>query len=88
MDFFGSLRDLRQGDLLSPLFFVFIIEALCKMIAGLVKGGFLFGFVVGDARIGTLEMTHLLFVYDALIFYGADYNHIQDSSFACSFTLL
>ncbi|XP_041009392.1 uncharacterized protein LOC121253445 [Juglans microcarpa x Juglans regia] len=30
-----------------------------------------------DARIGTLEMTHLLFADDSLVFYGASHNHIH-----------
>jgi hypothetical protein len=61
--FFSSSRGLRQGDPLSPRLFVFVMEALSRMIFDAVSGGLLEGFKVGNA-----DFSHLLFVDDTLIF--------------------
>jgi hypothetical protein len=64
--FFSSSRDLRQWDHLSPLLFVFVMEALSRMILEAVSGGLLDGFRVGNA-----SFSHLLFADDTLIFCDA-----------------
>jgi hypothetical protein len=64
--FFGSSRGLRQGDPLSPLLFVFVVEALSQMISAAVQGGLLEGFKVGNTSI-----SHRLFADDTLIFCNA-----------------
>lgn len=61
--FFSSSRGLRQGDPLSPLLFVFVMEALSRMISTVVSGGLLEGFIVGNA-----SFSHLLFADDTLVF--------------------
>jgi hypothetical protein len=61
--FFSSSRGLRQGDPLSPLLFVFVMEALSQMISAAVQGGLLEGFKVGNT-----SFSHLLFADDTLIF--------------------
>jgi len=62
-DFFSSSRRLRQGDPLSPLLFVFVMEALSRMISTAVSGGLLESFKVGNANYSLL-----LFADDTLIF--------------------
>ena len=61
--FFSNSRGLRQGDPLSPLLFVLVMEALNRMISAAIHGGLLEGFTVGNASI-----SYLLFVDDTLIF--------------------
>ena len=59
--FFSSSRGLRQGDPLS--LFVFVMEALSRMISAAVLGGLLEGFTVDNTFV-----SHLLFADDILIF--------------------
>jgi len=71
--FFSSSRGLRQGDPLSPLLFVFVMEALSRMISAAVCGGLLEGFKVGDA-----DFSHLLFADDTLIFCSAHSSQLRN----------
>jgi hypothetical protein len=64
--FFSSSRGLRQGDPLSPLLFVFVMEILSKMISAAVHWGLLEGFIVSNA-----SFSHPLFADDTLIFCSA-----------------
>jgi hypothetical protein len=66
MVFFSNSRGLRQRDSLSPVLFVFVMEALSRMISAVVSGGLLEGFKVGNAN-----FSHLLFADDTLIFCNA-----------------
>jgi hypothetical protein len=70
--FFSSSRGLRQGDPLSPLLFVFVMEALGRMLSAAVSGGLLDGFSVGNAA-----FSHLLFADDTLIFCDASSAHLR-----------
>jgi hypothetical protein len=63
---FSSSHGLRQGDPLSSLLFVIIMEALSKMIGAIENGGFLSGFLVGIRNVGALNISHLLFADGAL----------------------
>jgi hypothetical protein len=74
--FFSSSRGLRQGDLLSHFLFVIVMEAFCKMIIAIVDRGFLSGFSVGS-RPPTVNISHLLYMDDTLVFCGANLNHLR-----------
>jgi hypothetical protein len=70
--FFSSSRGLRQRDPLSVLLFVFVMEALSRMISVVVSGGLLEGFKVGNAT-----YSHLLFADDTLIFCNAHSSQLR-----------
>ena len=74
--FFGSSRGLRQGDPLSPLLFVLVMEALSRMLDKAVLEGRLSGFGVGSLEGRSMEVSHLLFADDTLIFCKADLDQI------------
>ena len=70
--FFGNTRGLRQGDLLSPLLFVLVMEALGRMLDKAVHEGRMSGFSVGNLEGRSMAVSHLLFANDTLIFYEAN----------------
>ena len=70
-DFFGSSRGLCQGDRLSPLLIVIVMEALSCLLDGEVLAGHISGFTVGTRTNTPLMVTHLLIADDMLIFCDA-----------------
>ena len=74
--FFGSTRGLRQGDPLSPLLFVLVMDALGRMLDKAVLEGRLSNFSVGNLEGRSLAVSHLLFADDTLIFCEANLDHI------------
>ena len=70
--FFSSTRDLRQGDPLSQLLFVLVMEALGRMLDKSVHEGHMLGFSVGNLEGRSLAVSHLLSADDTLIFCEAD----------------
>ncbi|RVW49203.1 putative ribonuclease H protein [Vitis vinifera] len=62
---------LRQGDPLSPYLFVLGMEALSSLINRAVRGGFLSGCRIGGREGVGIQVTHLLFADDTLVFYFA-----------------
>ena len=78
--YFSNSRGLRQGDPLSPYLFVLGMEVLSVLIRRVVDGGF-----ISDCRIqgrGGMEMnvSHLLFVDDTIIFCEARKEHLTSLS--------
>ncbi|RVW58795.1 hypothetical protein CK203_108285 [Vitis vinifera] len=71
MRFFSSTKGLRQGDPLSPYLFVMGMEMLSALIRRVVEGGFLSGCRIQGRRRPDLNISHLFFVDDTVIFYEA-----------------
>jgi hypothetical protein len=65
-----------QGDPLSHLLFVIVMEAFSKLFSITVQRGFLSGFSVGSNSNGVINISHLLFADDTLVFYGVSVNHL------------
>lgn len=51
--------------------------ALHKMIDGVTEGGFILAFSAGEATIGSLNISYLLFADDTLVFYEVNQDHIR-----------
>lgn len=70
--FFSSSRGLRQGDPLSPLLVVIVMEAFSCLLDRVLASGMLLGFSVGTMKRGPMVVSHLLFIDDTLIFCEAN----------------
>jgi hypothetical protein len=73
---FSSSRGIRQSDPLSPLLFVIVMEAFSKLFSISVQRGFLSGFAVGSRSNRVINVSHLLFADDTLVFCGASPDHL------------
>ena len=69
--FFGNSRGLRQGDPLSPLLFLLIMEVLSRILKKTEDCGLLHGFLVGPTNSIGVCISHLLFADDAILFCDA-----------------
>jgi hypothetical protein len=76
--FFTSSHGLRQGDPLSPLLFVVVMESLSRMLNVTTNQGLLTGFSMGSSDNAKLVVNHLLFVDETLIFCGAQAEHVRN----------
>ena len=71
-NFFGSLRGLRQGDLLSPMLFLIMIEVFSRMLRRVEGVSLIRGFKVEGKKGGGECVSHLLFADDIIPFCDAD----------------
>ena len=72
--FFDSSRGLRQGDPLSPLLFLVIMEVLSRMLRRTEEGGFIRGYRAG--RTNEVCISHLLYADDTIIFCDAEHEQL------------
>uniref|UniRef100_A0A2N9EQD7 Reverse transcriptase domain-containing protein n=1 Tax=Fagus sylvatica TaxID=28930 RepID=A0A2N9EQD7_FAGSY len=70
--FFDSARGLRQGDPLSPMLFLLIMEVLSRMLRRTVEEGRIKGFHAGKDAITGVCISHLLFADDTILFCDAN----------------
>ena len=77
MGFFPSMRGLRQGDPLSPLLFILVIESLSRLIIKATEGGCLECIHINGSRSDDMRVSHLLFADDTLIFYKLEVSQLS-----------
>ena len=65
---FQSSRGLRQGDLISPYLFVIAMKVFNCLLKRAVDGGFLLGCTVKGRSGDGVQISHLLFADDTLVF--------------------
>ncbi|KAJ9678521.1 hypothetical protein PVL29_020644 [Vitis rotundifolia] len=78
--FFPSTKGLRQGDPLSPYLFVMGMEVLDVLIRRAVEGGFLSGCNIRGGSEPPLNISHLFFADDTIIFCEARKDHLTHLS--------
>ena len=78
--FFPSTKGLCQGDSLSPYLFVLGMEVLDALIRRAVVGGFLTGCSIQGGRRPTLNISHLFFADDTVVFCEANKEHLTHLS--------
>jgi len=82
--FFGSSYGLRQGDPLSPLLFLLIMEVLSRILKKTEDSGLLRGFHVGPVNSSGVRISHLLFADDTIMFCDASRDQLLSIRLALS----
>jgi hypothetical protein len=67
--FSSSSYRVRQGDPLSHFLFVIFMKALSRTITASIDSGILSGFYMGSRLSERVNISHLLFANDTLVFY-------------------
>ncbi|WMV38581.1 hypothetical protein MTR67_031966 [Solanum verrucosum] len=75
--FFQSQRGLRQGDPMSPFLFLLAMEGLNYMVRKANELGWIRGFGAYTNIVNNMEITHLLYADDSLVFCGAEVSQIR-----------
>jgi hypothetical protein len=78
--FLNSSRGIWQGDPLSSLLFVLVMEVLSRMVNATIEQGLLTGFPMGERVFSDLLFCHSLFADDTLIFCEA---HLEQIYYLC-----
>ena len=82
--FFGSSRGLRQGDPLSPLLFLLIMEVLSKILTKTEENNLIRGFLVGAVNSVGMRISHLLFADNTILFCDASRDQLLSIRLAMS----
>ena len=78
--FFSNSKGLRQGDPLFPYLFVLGMEVLSALIRRAIDGGFISGCRLRGRRGMEMNVSHLLFADDTIIFCEARKEHLTSLS--------
>ncbi|RVW26085.1 LINE-1 reverse transcriptase-like [Vitis vinifera] len=78
--FFPSTRGLHQGDPLSPYLFVMGMEILDVLIRRAVEGGYLLGCNIRGGSKTSLNISHLFFADDTIVFCEANKEQVSHLS--------
>ena len=74
--FFQSSRGLRQGNPLSPYLFVIAMEVFSSFLKRAMDGGFMSDCRVKGRSEEGVQISHLLFADDTLVFYQVSQDHL------------